>query len=221
MNKTRLLLPFFITGTVFLVYSWLVSYPLQISAPTDFAFNHISLLYWISLALLLPSMFLLSVTCKNPLLKWGFCVGIFFVFNSLFLFYTTIPSADANYFRGLNEYFIHNNSLNAFAANFPENHFYYQWPSFFVLSDIFTSVTGLTLVQFEVFLYIVIGFVLTTALYIYVSKFNKYGGPLAVVAFTIVMFSFLNYQAAPFSLALTLLFLLFVLEPDRRALTSQ
>jgi hypothetical protein len=54
-------------------------------------------------------------------------------------------------------------------------------------------------------------------LYVYASKAHAHGGFLAVLAFFIVMFYFLNYQAVPFSLALGLLFLLFMLETQKKS----
>ncbi|MFX1508461.1 MAG: hypothetical protein ACFFDC_20465, partial [Promethearchaeota archaeon] len=89
---------------------------------------------------------------------------------------------------------------------------YLQWPAFFLLSNITTSISGLGLIYFEFILYTIIGFLLITALYVYASKVHRNGGFLAVVSFFIMMISFLNYQCVPFSLAFALLFLLFMLE---------
>jgi hypothetical protein len=59
------------------------------------------------------------------------------------------------------------------------------------------------------------------SLHFYSSKKFKTGGFIAVPAFVISMFYFLNYQCVPFSLALSLLFLLFMLEtvPNSPSLT--
>jgi hypothetical protein len=64
-------------------------------------------------------------------------------------------------------------------------------------------------------MYAIIGFLLTTTLYIYASKAFKNGGFLAVVAFFIAMFTFLNYQFAAFTIAFSLLLLLFALDTRR------
>jgi hypothetical protein len=66
-------------------------------------------------------------------------------------------------------------------------------------------------------LFTIIGFLLATFLYVYASKAYTYGGFLAVAAFFIVMFYLMNYQAVPFSLALGLLFLLFMLETQKKS----
>jgi hypothetical protein len=96
-------------------------------------------------------------------------------------------------------------------------HSYYQWPSFFILANIATLVSGLELATYEFLLFTIIGFLLATALYVYASKAHTHGGFLAVLAFFIVMFYFMNYQAVPFSLAFGLLFLLFMLETQKKS----
>jgi hypothetical protein len=80
-----------------------------------------------------------------------------------------------------------------------------------------TSVSGMELAKFEFLLYAIMGFLLATALYVYASKAFKKGGLLAVAAFFVAMFYFLNYQCVPFSLAFGLLFLLFMLETREKS----
>lgn len=127
---------------------------------------------------------------------------------SSFYFYYRLPGSDAHYFRGMTENFIRTENLDPSRAT----HFYYQWPSFFILADIATLTSGLELATYEFLLFAIIGFLLATALYVYASKAYAHGDIFAVVAFFVVMFYFLNYQTVPFSLALGLLFLLFMLE---------
>lgn len=208
LEKNRLLLLPFFFGVILMVYSWYLSYPLSIDSLNDFVFNHVSLLYWFSLPLLLASMYIIATTSKNNSLKWIIVIGLVTTLYSLSYFYYMLPGSDSHYFRGLNEYFIRTKNLD------PSNpiYSYFQWPSFFLLSDMATSVSGMELAKFEFLLYTIIGFLLATALYVYASKAYKKGSFLAVAAFFIAMFYFLNYQSVPFSLAFGLLFLLFMLE---------
>jgi hypothetical protein len=85
------------------------------------------------------------------------------------------------------------------------------------LANITTLVSGLNLTIYEFLLFTIIGFLLTTALYVYASKAYNRSGFLAVAVFFVLMFLFLNYQAAPFSLAIALLFILFMLETQERS----
>lgn len=198
-----------------MVYSWYLSYPLSIDSVDDFVFNHVSILYWFSLPLLLTSMFMMAVTFKNDYLKWIMTVGIIIAFYSLYYFYFMLPGSDSHYFRGLTEYFIKTKDLNPLQPN----HGYFQWPSFFILADIATSVSGLKLANFEFLQYAIIGFLLATTLHVYASKVYKHGGFLAPVVFFIVMFYFLNYQNVPFSLALGLAFILFMLDTRQKSIS--
>lgn len=195
-------------------YSWYLSYPLSVDSVDDFVFNHVSILYWFSLPLLLTSLYMMAVTFKNNSFKWIISVGIVMTLYSISYFYFMLPGSDSRYFRGVTEYFIETKNLDPLQPN----HGYYQWPSFFILSYIASSVSGLTLVNFEFLLYTVIGFLLATSLHFYASRAYKNSGLLTVAVFFISMFYFLNYQCVPFSLALGLLFLLFMLETKQKSI---
>ena len=217
MEKNKLLfLPFFV-GLGLMIFSWYVSFPLSINSANDNLYYHIPIWYWVSVTVLLTSMFLMAESFKNKYAKWILAVGFVVVLYSLSYFYYAIPTIDSDYFRGLVENFIRTNSLNASQPI----HNYYQWPSFFLLANITTSVSGIPLTIYEFLLYTIIGVLISTALYVYAAKAYKHSGFLAVAAFFIVMFLFLNYQAVPFSLALALLFGLFILETrDKSAGTT-
>jgi hypothetical protein len=212
MQKNWLLVLPFILGLVLLGVSLYHSYPISVVSSNDFVFNHIDVLYWFSLALLLASMFLMAMATKNHVLKWMLSIGIVLTFFSVVYFYSMIPTSDSQFFRGLIEYFTKTKDLNPAQAN----HSYYQWPAFFVLSNVVTSVTGLSLPNYEFILYGIIGFLLASSLYIYATKKHKLDGFLVVTAFFLSLTYFMDYQAVPFSLALGLLFLLFMLESSKR-----
>jgi hypothetical protein len=213
MEKNKLLLLPFFAGLVLMVYSWWISYPSSINSIDDVIFNHVPVLYWISLPLLLTSMCMMALSFKNNYWKWIMAVCCVMTLYSIFYFYHTLPTSDANYFRGLTENFIRTKNLDPWQPI----HIYYQWPSFFILANVATLVSGLELATYEFLLFTIIGFLLATALYVYASKAYAHGGFLAVLAFFIAMLYFLNYQAVPFSLALGLLFLLFMLEIRRKS----
>jgi hypothetical protein len=140
-------------------------------------------------------------------------VAIIVAIFSLSYFCYALPTPDSQYFRGLTEYFIKTKNLDPSQVN----HAYFQWPSFFLLADIATSVSGLKLIDFEFLLYAIIGSLLAVTLYVYASRLYRNGAFLAVTAFFISMFYFLNYQSAPFSLALALVFVLFMLETQKKS----
>ena len=213
MEKNKLLLFPFLVGILLMIYSWYLSYPLSIDSVDDLVFNHVSVIYWISLPILLTSMYMIALTSKNNYLKWIMAVGIGITIYSLSYFYYMLPGSDDHYFRGVTEYFLRTKNLQPSILS----HMYFQWPSFFILADIATSVSGLELKNFQFLQYTIIGFLLATTLYVYASKVYKKSGFVAVVVFFIATIGYINYQNAPFSLALGLLFLLFMLETRQKS----
>ena len=222
MEKTKLLLFPLLMGIILMFYSWYSSYPLSIVSLDDYIFNHISVIYWFSLSLTLASIFMISVSSKSHSLKWIMTISLVVTVYSLSYFYYMVPGSDSQYFRGLNEYFIKTKDLNPLKPEYKyfQWHSYFQWPSFFLLTDIATSVTGLDLMNFEFLLYTIIGFLIATALYAYFSKACRNSSFLAVAAFFVAMFYFLNYQCVPFSLAFGLLLLLFMLETKQKNIST-
>jgi len=214
MKKNKLLLLPFCLGLILMLYSWYLSYPLSVDSVNDVIFNHVSILYWVSLPLLLASMYAIATTIRNSFMKWMFSVGVVLAIFSLSYFYGFLPGVDSQYFRGLNEYLIQIGNLNPSVPS----HGYFQWPSFFILTEVATSVSALKLADLEFLIYAIIGFLLATALYVYVSRFYKNDGFVAVTIFFVSVFYLLNYQFVPFSLALALLFILLMLETLKKSL---
>lgn len=213
MEKNKFLLFPLTIGIILMAHSWCLSYPLSIDSLGDFVFNHVSVLYWFSLALTLASMYMIAVTSKRDSLKWIMTVGIVMTMYSLSYFYYMLPGSDSHNVRGLTEIFIRTKNLGPSQPS----HMYFQWPSLFILANTITSVSGLGLATIEFLVYAIIGFLMATTLYVYASKASKNGGSLAVIAFFVMMFNFLNYQFVPFSLAFGLLLLLFMLESRQRS----
>jgi len=211
MEKNRFLLIPFMVGVALIVLSWWQSYPLEVTTLSGVIYDRISMLYWIGLPILLFSLFMLMVTLKNDSLK---CLAAFVLVISMYslpYFYYGSPGSDSHQFIGLTEYFIKTGNLN---PTLPF-HLYYEFPSFFILGKIAVDTSGIALPGFEYILYTIMGFLMATALYKYFSSSYKKGAFLAVSAFFIPMFYFLNYQYAPFSLAFALLLVSIMLDTTR------
>jgi hypothetical protein len=213
LNKQKLLLIPFSLGLIFIISSWFLSYPLGLNSAGQSLFDNISILYWLSLPLLLVPLYLAAIVSRNNF-KWIFSIGIVIVLYSISYFYLMLPGSDSQFFRGMNEYLIDSQNLSPLQPN----HGYFQWPSFFLLTSVASSISGLSIQSFEFVLYTIIGFLLTISLHFYASQQFKNYSFLMVIAFFISMFYFLNYQCVPFSLALGLLFLMFVLESKPQSL---
>jgi len=149
----------------------------------------------------------MATMLKNSIAKWIITATIVLSMYSLSYFYYLIPGSDSHYFRGLTEYFVETGTLDI--SN--PYHSYYQWPLFFVLSKMAYTL-GLALRSFEFILFGFLGFIYTTSLYSIFHKFSKGGAYLAVISFFIILRYYFNYQFVPFSLAIGLLFILFMLD---------
>ena len=127
---------------------------------------------------------------------------------SLRYFYYSLCGSDTLTFRGLTEYVITTGDQDPSKLY----HWYFQWPFFFILNQIANSITGLEIIYFEFVLFAILGVLYVASLYVYASRFSKDGSYIAIIAYFIIMYWFLNYQFAPFSLAMGLLYTMFMLE---------
>ena len=195
-------------GLAILFISWFQSYPVSVDSSGDYLFNHISPLYWISLPVLLGTLSVVAAKSKKATLKWIAVLGVVTSMYSISYFHYLLPGSDSHYVLGQAEYFIASGDLNPSGAG----HSYFQWPLLYTLCSMATNLMGLELMHFEFILYAVIGFLYVTSLYGYFSRIDKDSSYVAVIAFFILSPRMLNYQFAPFSLAIGLLFLLFMIE---------
>lgn len=208
MKKSSLLLLPILVGLILFVLSWWQTYPVYVSTVNGFQFDRISSFYWISLPILLASVFLITVTVKNDSMKLIATISLVLFMYSLPYFYNATPGSDSHAFRGLVEYFIKTGDLNPSVPG----HLYFEFPSFFLLGKMAVEITGVALSTFEFILYTVMGFLMAATICKYFSSRFKKGSFVAVAAFFISMFNFLNYQYAPFSLAFALLLVSLMLE---------
>jgi hypothetical protein len=208
MQKLKLISFPILIAIALLLLSWYQSYPVSMDSPNDFVYNHISYLYWLSLAILFASFLIVAMYTKNNSLRWIMAVGTFLLIFSLSYFYYMIPGSDSNEFRGLTEYFLSTGNLSSLNAH----HYYYQWPLFFILNQMTLSVTGLNPRAMEFVIYGVIGCVITSFVYILISKVHA-NAYIAVTAFFIILYNFFDFQFwAPFTLSLCLILLLLYLD---------
>jgi hypothetical protein len=153
-------------------------------------------------------MFLIAACFKNKILKWLMAVGIVILLYSIYFFCHTMAGSDAHYFRAITSYSITHETLDS-SLNL---HSYYEFPLFFMLSNIATLVSGLQLTTYEFIQFSIIGLLLVSGLFVYATKAFKQGGFLAPVTLFLAMFYFIDYQNVPFALGFALLFVLFMLD---------
>jgi hypothetical protein len=211
LKKQKLLIFPLLLGLILMVYSWFSSYPLSINAVNDYVFNHLSICYWFGLPITVASMFMIAATSRNNIVKWVMTVGIVTAMYSLNYYYSSLPTSDANFYRGLNENFADTKSLEI--SSYAQT--YYQWPSVFILTYVVSAISGLKLVNLEFLMFALLGILFATLLYLYSSKSFEKGGFLAVIAFFIMGSSYVNYQFAAYTIAFCFLLLLLILDTER------
>jgi hypothetical protein len=208
MQKMKLMLIPICIGVILLFFSWNLSYPVSLDSPNDVVFNHFSYLYWISLAILFSSFFIVAIKTENYTLRWAMALATVLLIFSQGYFYYMIPGSDANQFRGLTEYFLSTGDLSS--QNY--YHAYYQWPIFFILNKVTSSITGLNLRFLEFITYGSICFLITSFVFLHVSR-KRTNAFVALIAFFIILIpiSIFEFWSA-FALSLCLILLLLYLD---------
>jgi hypothetical protein len=211
--KSKLLLIPLLIGFALLFYSWYYSYPITINATDTTIFSQLNWLYWVGYCVTIASMYLLSLTIKTSLLKWLLVVSVIAVLFSLQFFSYYLPGSDTQYFRGLTENFINTKNLDPSGPS----HYYYQWPSYFITRYIGAAISGLSIQSLEFVYYFILGLLLSTSLFVYVSKKFKNSEFVVVLTFFISMFSALNYQFVPFTFSFCFVILVFMIESSEKS----
>lgn len=210
LNKKYVIGVFITLGLVLILYSYHLSYPLLMDSVDDFVYNHISPIYWIGLFIIMPSFFMLATFSERNIVKLISCIGILFSMYSIKFFYYSFPSSDIHYVRGLIEYVLTSGDLDPTKIF----HEYYQWPIFFIINQIFVLITNINLRYTEYILFIIFGVIYISSLYLYYYYYDKKSIHISIIAFLLIIYWFFNYQYAPFSLAMGLLFILYMIESN-------
>jgi hypothetical protein len=193
-------------GGIIFIYSWMNSYPVSFESPYLFIFNNFSPYYWISLPIITGSIYLLINSSINENLKWFLSVLTFIIIYSSAFFHYIVPSSDANSFLGLTD-----NLLKTGDMSTSEVKSYYQWPLFFILNSITINVLNIDISTSTHIVYLVISLIISSGIYIY-SKNHGEEGYFSIISFLIILYYFINYQWAPYTVSIIPLFLIIYLD---------
>lgn len=208
LTKNKFLFLLCLFCFVLIIYSWFLSYPVLINSSDDFIYNHISPYYWISLLLLYLISYIIGITSKNKFLNLINVLIVVISTYSIVYFYSFLPGSDSHFIRGMMEYFLEKGSLKPI---FP-THVYFQWPLFFILNRIIIFLTGFKLIQCEFLVYTLFIFLIFTSIYSYVFNLFKNSSYISIISFIIIIYNFINIQYVPYTLALCILLLMFMIE---------
>jgi hypothetical protein len=196
-------------ATIFLIVAWEESYPLHPMGSQPLVFS-ISPLYWLAFLLLAVSLsWIASRNVTSGLVTWIAAVGFFTLIHSIGYYYFTFPGPDP-FFRNLASDYLRSGFIDLTVAD------RYQWPGFFLLTDMFIEVTGLSQNMFS-FLYVFLSGILLSSSMFVIARRSELNPFWAVVAYTLTGYYFLNYQFAPQTLGLVFVMLLIQLDYSKRA----
>lgn len=196
----------FLTGIIFIAIAWYYSYPIKMSSLTDFTFFQFHPFLWPGMALGLIGIFLMAFYTTNKLLVCACSSLVFILINIDAFFYSYIPSSDSGAARGMFQVF---QKVDVNTQIIP----YFKFPSYFNLNEILSKIVtvdekGAALISFALY-----GALLGIFLYLFFLNLKKFYYNtlipfLLVLIYCIGIFSFINYQWVPQTLALVYLFLL-------------
>jgi hypothetical protein len=195
---------FFLIGFILITISWYYTYPIHISPIDEVAFSQFFPSLWPGIIFCSIGIFLIGYYTKNKIVQVVFCC-----FSPLLLyitpfFYSYLSQSDSGSVRSMFLIFQKVN-VNPHVVS------YFEFPNFFVLNEILHQAVGVDEKGIAFISYALYGVLLALFLFLIFSKLmgQKYNqiSFLLVIIYFIGMFSFLNYQWVPQTLALVYFFL--------------
>jgi hypothetical protein len=196
----------FFIGVIFIIYSWNSSYPITISPINDNSFFKFFPTLWPGIIFSFIGLFFMAYFSKNKIIE-AFCSSLvpLLLYIPAF-FFSYIPSSDCGNARGQFLVF-HNTGINSQVIP------YFEFPNYFSLNEIIHRVVGIDEKGIALISFILYGALLGLSLHLFFFNLKKEHNiqliPFLLVSiYFIGMFSFLNYQWVPQTLALVYFFLL-------------
>jgi hypothetical protein len=205
---------FFLIGVILITISWHYTYPIHISKINETYFSQFYPSLWPGIIFSLIGIFLVGYYSKNRFIQVvSCCLSPILLYITPF-FYSYISSSDSGNVRSMFLVF-QKLSMNPHIEsyfNFPGYVSYFEFPTYFVSNEILNQTVGVNEKGVALISLILYGILLALFLYLIFAKLidQKYSqlSCLLVIIYLVGMFSFLNYQWVPQTLALVYFFLL-------------
>jgi len=196
---------FLVTGFILITLSWYYTYPIYISSIDEVTFSQFFALLWPGLLFSLIGIFLIGYYSSRKIIQATCCCLCPILLYITTFFFSYISSSDCGNARSIFLVF-QKVGINSHIIS------YFEFPHYFVLNEILHQTCGVNEKGVALISFILYGILLALFLYLIFSKLmgQKYNqlSFLLVIIYFIGMFSFLNYQWAPQTLALVYFFLL-------------
>lgn len=191
------------TGFILFLFSFIQSYPIQLSEIGEKTFNQFHIYTWPAIILLILGTFIIGYISENKIIR-GFCAAFIpLIFYSYVYFFSYVPTSDCGNVRSM---FLIFKEVGIDASYIP----YFQYPSYFLNNELTSELLMLNADSLSFIYFSLYGFLL--ALFLYLLYHNISGEEYKRYAFVFVTFyfigiySFLNYQWVPQTLALVYMF---------------
>jgi hypothetical protein len=204
----------FFTGLILIIISWHLSYPIYMPNINKILFNQFYPLIWPGMILSLLGLFFTGYYSEKKNVKI-LSASIFPIIIYVYVFFFSyIPTSDSGTVKAMFEIF-HYTGIN------PAIESYFHYPIYFTLNEITSQILEFNANNLAVIYFMLFGFLI--ALYIYfliykLTKDNTYQiAFFAPALYFIAIFSYLNYQWVPQTLALIFLLILTILLNQKKS----
>lgn len=204
---------FFFTGLILILISWYFTYPIYMPEADEIIFTQFYSLIWPGMILSLLGLFLTGYYSKRKIVKI-ICASIFPLILYVYVFYFSyIPTSDSAGVKAMFEVF-HYTGIN------PAVESYFHYPIFFMLNEMTSQILGFNADNIAIIYFTLFGFLIALYIYLFIFKTTKndiyqiafFAAPLYFIA----IFTYLNYQWVPQTLALIFFLMLLVLLFDQK-----
>lgn len=210
----------FLIGLILILISWIFSFPIGFSEIEDPVFFQFFPTIWPGIVISLFGLFIVGYSSNKKITKF-FCISLIpLIYYSYVFFFKYTPTADSGNVRAMFEVF------HDLGANFQVES-YFQYPTYFSVNEIFHVILGANVNFTAIFFFALYGVLISMFIFIYMSKStakNSYQiAFIGVFIYFIGIYSFINYQWVPQTIALvffiSLLFLFDKIELRYRILS--
>ncbi len=203
----------FFIGLILIIISWHLTYPIYMPKSDEILFNQFYPLIWPGMIVSLIGLFLTGYYSKKKNIKI-LCISIFPIILYVYVyFFSYIPSSDSGTVKAMFEIF-HYTGIN------PAIEPYFHYPIYFTLNEMTSQILGFNANNLAILYFMLFGFLIALYIYLLILKSTKndihqiafFAPPLYFIA----MFSFLNYQWVPQTIALIFFLILSILLFDQK-----
>ncbi len=198
----------FFVGLLLILISWHFTYPISMAESEEVLFTQFFPSIWPGIVISLIGLFLAGYYSERKGIK-AICASLFpLLLYSYVYYFSYVPTSDGGVAKAMFEIF-HQTGIN------PTIESYFHYPIYFTLNEMAGQFLGLGADGLAAIFFTIFGSLIAVYLYLFFSKHTRrisHGVAFLVVPlYFLAIFTYLNYQWVPQTLALVLFILLLIL----------